>query len=259
MPTLIECQDIEQNVALCKELGLDFVEISMNLPQFQIDQIDCNYYKSLMREHKIFFTLHLPESLNMADFDPNVRNAYIQTTIDSINLAKEINIPLVNMHMIEGVYFTLPNQRVYLFEKYKDDYMHYIRYFGDLVNGILGNENICVSIENTGIYNLGYIRDAISELLRRDSFKLTWDIGHDYSSGNIDSEFILSNIRYIRHFHLHDAVGKSNHLPLGDGEMDLQSKIDMAKVNNCTCVIETKTIEGLRKSVNAINKGKYYF
>lgn len=221
MPTLIECEDIKQNVALCKELGLDFVEISMNLPQFQIDRIDCKYYRRLMEEYNIFFTLHLPESLNIADFNPKVRNAYIQTITSSINLAKEIDIPLVNMHMIEGVYFTLPNQRVYLFEKYKDDYIHCIRSLGELVSGLLDNENICVSIENTGIYNLSFIRDAISELLTRDCFSLTWDIGHDYSSGNIDTDFILSNIKYIRHFHLHDAIGKSNHLPFGDGEMDL--------------------------------------
>lgn len=87
MPTLIECEDIKQNAALCKELELDFVEINMNLPQFQIDRIDCIYYRRLMEEHNIFFTLHLPESFNIADFDPNVRSAYIQTTIDSINLA----------------------------------------------------------------------------------------------------------------------------------------------------------------------------
>lgn len=259
MPTLIECEDIKQNVALCKELGLDFVEISMNLPQFQIDRIDCIYYRRLMEEYNIFFTLHLPESLNIADFDPNVRSAYIQTTTSSINLAKEINIPLINMHMNPGVRFTLPKYKVYLYDKYKDDYMHFIRGFGGLVSSLIINDNMCVSIENTGIYNLSFIRDAISELLTRDCFSLTWDIGHDYSSGNIDTDFILSNIKYIRHFHLHDATEKSNHLPFGDGEMDLQSKIDIAKANNCTCVIETKTIEGLRKSVDAINKGKYSF
>lgn len=259
MPTLIECENIEKNIELCKELELDFIEISMNLPQFQIDRIDPIYYKRLMKEHNIFFTLHLPEPLNIAEFDPNVRNAYIHTTVDSIKLAKEIGIPLLNMHMIEGVYFTLPNQRIYLLEKYKDDYMHYISSFGDLVNELIDDENICVHIENTGIYNLSFIREAISELLTRDCFRLTWDIGHDYSSGNIDREFILSNIKHIKHFHLHDAIGKSNHLPLGDGEMDIQSKIDIAKTYNCTCVIETKTIEGLRRSVDAIDKGKYHF
>jgi len=38
MPTLIECQSIEVNIELCRELGLDFIEIelNMNLPQYQL-------------------------------------------------------------------------------------------------------------------------------------------------------------------------------------------------------------------------------
>lgn len=259
MPTLIECQDIEQNVALCKELGLDFIEININLPQFQLEQIKADYYRRLMVDYDIYFTLHLPEELNIASFNPRVREAYINTVIDSISLSKEIGIPLLNMHMNTGVYFTLPDQKIYLFDKYINDYINSISSFGDLVNRLIGNENICVSIENTGIYNLTFIKTAITELLKYDCFRLTWDIGHDYSSGNMDTDFILSNISYIKHFHLHDAIGKSNHLPFGDGEMDLQSKIDIAKSNNCSCVIETKTIDGLRKSVEAIRKGKYIF
>jgi len=60
----------------------------------------------------------------------------------------------------------------------------------------------------------------------------------------MDTDFILSNLKYLRHFHLNDAVEKNNHLPLGDGKMDLQSKIDIAKSIGCTFVIEAKTIEG---------------
>lgn len=259
MPTLIECQDIEQNVALCKELGLDFIEINMNLPQYQIEQINPEYYKSLMEEHNIFYTLHLPENLNIADFNPRVREAYLNTVVDSISLAKEIGIKLLNMHMVTGVYFTLPNQKVFLYDKDINDYIHSIKSFADLVNGLIGKENICVSIENTGLYNLNYIKSAVTQLLELECFKLTWDIGHDFSSGNMDTDYVLSNLSSVRHFHLHDAIGKNNHLPFGEGEMDLQSKIDIAKSNRCTCVIETKTIDGLKKSVDAIRKGKYIF
>lgn len=257
MPTLIECQDIEQNIALCKEFGLDFVEINMNLPQFQLEKIDPVYYKKLMIEHDIFFTLHLPEEFNIADFNPRVRDAYLNTMIDSIRLAKEIGIPILNMHMVTGVYFKLPSIKVYLFEKYINDYIKNIIIFGDIVKNSIGKEKVCVSIENIGAYNLEYIKTAIAELLKHQCFKLTWDIGHDFSSGCVDSDFIISNQTHIRHFHLHDAIGKNNHLPLGTGEIDIQSKINIAKENKCTCVIETKTIEGLRKSIDAFNKGQY--
>jgi sugar phosphate isomerase/epimerase len=236
MPTLIECKNIEENIALCKELGLDFIDINMNLPQFQLEKVEPIYYKELMIEHNIFFTLHLPEELNIADFNPKVKDAYIKTSIESINLAKEIGIPILNMHMNTGVYFTLPNRKIYLFEEYISDYIQSIISFGDLINDLIGKEKIYVLIENTGIYNLNYIRVAISKLLKYECFKLTWDIGHDFSSGCLDSDFILSNKKHIRHFHLHDAIGKSNHLPLGSGEIDIQSKIDIAKENHCSCV-----------------------
>ena len=33
MPTLIECDSLDETIKLCKELKLDFIEINMNLPQ----------------------------------------------------------------------------------------------------------------------------------------------------------------------------------------------------------------------------------
>ena len=35
MPTLIELDDLEDAMKLCNELGLSFVELNMNLPQYQ--------------------------------------------------------------------------------------------------------------------------------------------------------------------------------------------------------------------------------
>ena len=40
MPTLIENSTLEDNIALCKELGLSFVELNMNFPEYQIDKME---------------------------------------------------------------------------------------------------------------------------------------------------------------------------------------------------------------------------
>ncbi|WP_300869581.1 hypothetical protein [uncultured Clostridium sp.] len=56
--------------------------------------------------------------------------------------------------------------------------------------------------------------------------------------------------------HIHDATIYENHLPLGKGEIDIKEKINFAIKNNCTIVLETKTISGLRESVNYIEKYK---
>lgn len=39
MPTLVENRSFEDNVILCKELGLNFIELNMNFPEYQIDNI----------------------------------------------------------------------------------------------------------------------------------------------------------------------------------------------------------------------------
>lgn len=40
MPTLIETNTLEECAVLCKNLNLDFIELNMNLPQYQITEID---------------------------------------------------------------------------------------------------------------------------------------------------------------------------------------------------------------------------
>jgi sugar phosphate isomerase/epimerase len=52
--------------------------------------------------------------------------------------------------------------------------------------------------------------------------------------------------------HIHDAVGKRNHLPIGTGEIDLKDKFALAKECNCRCVLETKTIAALRETVGKL-------
>jgi sugar phosphate isomerase/epimerase len=78
--------------------------------------------------------------------------------------------------------------------------------------------------------------------------------GHDHSAGGIDEPFIRSHKDRMLHMHLHDGLWNSNHLALGDGEINLIDKFALAKECNCRCVLETKTIEGLTKSVEYLQK-----
>ncbi|WP_370778838.1 TIM barrel protein [Clostridium sp.] len=89
-------------------------------------------------------------------------------------------------------------------------------------------------------------------LLKSEVFALTFDIGHDYCICNKDSMFINKNIKKLMHMHIHDAINYKNHLPLGRGNIDIKGMINIAIKNKCTCVLETKTIEGLRQSVKYI-------
>ena len=87
MPTLIECPSLEQSLILCSGLGLDFVELNMNLPEYQLDQFDMDGAKKLFQQYGKYPTFHLDENLNTCDFNTTVADAYVDTVIRTISLA----------------------------------------------------------------------------------------------------------------------------------------------------------------------------
>lgn len=249
MPTLIELDSLDETAKLCSELGLDFVELNMNLPQYQTEKlIDADYFKAIAEKYNIYYTIHLDENLNVCDFNNKVSMAYIDTVRETINIAKMLNVPILNMHMNPGVHFTLPDRKVRLFEKYNDFYMGSLKNFRRMCEEEIGDSNIKISIENTDGFKK-YEQEGILYLLESDVFTLTWDIGHLNSCGNADLDFILDNENQLEHFHIHDSIGPKNHMTLGTGELDLNGRLAVAERNGCRCVIETKTVDALKDSV----------
>ncbi len=85
---------------------------------------------------------------------------------------------------------------------------------------------------------------------------LTWDIGYSKATKEVDMPFILSHKNKLKHFHIHDGRENppKNHLALGDGEINLVERLNVARDCDARCVLETKTIEALKKSVEWIGK-----
>ena len=86
-------------------------------------------------------------------------------------------------------------------------------------------------------------------MLESKTFTLTFDIGHSYTSNRKDESFIMGYTKRLKHFHIHDATINKDHRTLGSGEIDLKKYIFLAKKCRARCVIEIKTIESLKKSV----------
>ncbi len=90
MPTLIENRTLDENIALCRKSGLSFIELNMNFPEYQLDKIEnADYFCKKADEAGIYYTIHLDENLNIADFNPLVRNAYLETVRRTIETAKK--------------------------------------------------------------------------------------------------------------------------------------------------------------------------
>lgn len=258
MPTLIEITSLEDTMQLCKELGLDFVELNMNLPQYQAEHLaDISYLKSLQEQYGVGYTIHLDENLNVCDFNKAVADAYTDTVVRAIKAAKAIGVSVLNMHMNHGVHFTLPDRKVQLFEQYFENYMSAWKKFRDVCECEINGADIKICMENTDGYR-SYEKSAIAFLLQSDVFGLTWDIGHSNAAKNVDEAFILEHRDRLCHFHIHDSQGKQDHMTLGTGEIDLEQRLSVAEEGQCRCVVETKTVAALKESVKWIESRRYH-
>ncbi|MBQ7962385.1 MAG: sugar phosphate isomerase/epimerase [Clostridia bacterium] len=255
MPTLIETSTLPECAKLCADLGLEFIELNMNLPQYQLNKIDVDYFNSIADKYGIYYTIHLDENLNISDFNPYIAEAYTKTVTNTIEIAKQLDIKVLNMHMAKGVYFTLPDRKVYLFSEYKEQYLKSIVAFRNMCESAIGENDIKICIENCDGYE-DFQKEAIELLLESNVFALTFDVGHNHGIGGTDEEFVMQHKDRLHHIHLHDAQGRKNHLALGTGEMDIKKYINLANEQNCRIVLETKTIDGLKQSVEWL-KGYY--
>lgn len=253
MPTLIELRSLEDCARLCRELGLQFVELNMNLPQCQPERMDAAVLRELRERYNIYFTLHLDENLNPCDFNSRVAEAYTRTAEDAVALAKEQGIPILNMHLSRGVYFTLPDRKVFLFDQYRERYLQDMRIFRDRCEAAIGASNIRICVENSDGFT-DFQLEALELLLESPVFALTFDIGHNHGIGGTDEPSILARQRRLIHFHFHDARGKKNHLPLGTGEIDVPKYLALAEECGGRVVLETKTVEGLKESVQFLRR-----
>lgn len=271
MPTLIENATLEDNIALCGKLGLRFVELNMNFPEYQLPALEqTERLVELAEEAGVYYTIHLDENLNVADFNPLIADAYSETVKRTIAVARKL-IDLknrfgdagkpfvVNMHMNHGIFITLPDRKVQMYERDFDVYFALFKKFRDDVEEWIGDSDIVIAIENTDGFR-DYEKKVIDYLLESPKFVLTWDIGHSKAVGEVDVSFIRERKNKLKHFHIHDGRENppKNHLALSDGEIDLKERLAFAAECNARCVLETKTVEALGKSVRWLEKEGLY-
>ena len=253
MPTMVQMQSIREGAALCRELGLEFLELNINFPQFTLDMLDVEELKQIQQEFGIEYSLHLDDEMSIADFNPYVADGYCRTVYDAIELSKKLSIRKLNMHMSRGAKYTLPDRVIYFFQAYEEDYLERIRRFRDACTEAVGDSDIKICVENTAGF-LDFQRRAVDALLESPAFALTFDIGHNYCAKNMDEDWILSHGSRLTHMHIHDACdGTKDHRTLGTGELDIMKYMTIAKEHDCTVVLETKTFEALRESVAWLN------
>ncbi len=251
MPTLLELPQLEDCAGLCRALGLQFVELNMCLPQYQVEKLDVKELAVLQREYGIGYTIHLDDTNTPCDFNPKIASAYRETVAESIEIAKELGIPILNMHLSLGEHFTLPDKKVLLFEAYEDLYRESLTAFRDCCTQAIGQAEIKICVENTKAFAHPMGEKSLAWLLESPVFAVTYDIGHDGSNGFTQKPLLERYRSRLAHMHVHDAhIGQHrDHMVLGEGELPLPAYFALAERHRCRVVVEVKTTAGLVRSV----------
>ncbi len=256
MPTLLELPDLEDCAKLCAALGLQFIELSMCLPQYQTNQLDAGYLLEIAERYGIFYTVHLDDTNTPCDFNPRIAAAFTETVTETIALSKKVGIPLLNMHLSTGTYFTLSDRKVYLFEEYRDAYLARLKFFRDACTHAVGDTDIRICVENTSAFSAPFGEESLALLLESPVFAVTFDTGHDAARNFSQRPIIDRHIDRLVHMHLHDAVpnDRRDHLPLGEGILPIADYLRLAEAHSCRVVVEVKTAAGLIHSVKQLQQ-----
>ncbi len=252
MPALIEYNTIEENIDLCKELNLSFIELNMNFPYNMINNVDPIYLSNLSQSNNIEFTMHMPDYADIASFYEDVGQGYLKLFIDTIKWAENANIKLINMHIDKGAYMTLQDKKVYINEKYSEVYTTRFLNSIKIISDLAYKHNVIVCIENVSNFEFNYVQEILDKALNYKNIYLTWDVGHDYLSDFSDSKILLKYKDKIKHMHLHDAKNGKDHLVLKEGELNIDEYIRFVKNQNLSMLIEVKSKEALVKSIQNI-------
>ena len=254
MPTLVECKDIYDCIDVAKKYSLDFIEINTSFPVYQTSALDINELVRLSRENNIFYTIHADEQLNPFDFNANVSKCYFEVMREHIRFAKAIGATVINMHLLKGVYVTLPGRVILLTDVYSEEYMARVREFISLCEEEIGDSGLKICIENVDSNSFtSSQREALVLFMQSPVFGLTLDVGHDMCLSGKDRDVFEKYPERLLHMHLHDSNGKSAHLPLGTADVKVDDMLRMIDGKG-SCLIEVKTIKGLEESVDFLKK-----
>ncbi len=216
-----------QEIEEIGELGFDYVELTMDLPEASPQKIRAQKrsIQNLLSRYQMGVTGHLPTFLWTSDLYESLRKASLEENFSALEVAAELGIKKMVLH---PGYIT--GMGKFVIDRAK-------RYGLESIEAILKKATdlgVTLCLENmfpqanflTDPHEFQEIFDRFSEV------RLALDIGHAHLGGdrNRAIEFIRSYGYRIGHVHANDNFGKEdNHLPIGAGLIDFEKILKALK------------------------------
>lgn len=256
IPTLLELETAEKQIAFCNENNFEFFEMNLMFPWYQTDNIDIAELARLREKYGVGYTIHLPDDFNPFSFSPEMRKASFEIAHFAFYIAKKLEISRITMHLPEGTYVSMNGTKHYLFDSFSSIYMDNVNRFGNYCQTNLSNTDIYLCIENTKGFR-SFHKRAIESLISNPNIGFTFDIGHNYKAGGEDEPYMFNFPDKVKHFHIHDVTDTGNHFGLGNGILPIEKYLKLAASTGASALIEVKELAALVSSVDYLKKRNY--
>lgn len=221
--------------------GFQCMEILCEGPYWPRSMLAEGPGQEVFQSYDIDIFLHAPTvDLNPASINKGIREETKKQMEETVDLAVEIGAKAITTH--PGIIRRLEERVRLMALDFAVETLTECSEYAD-------SRGICFSVENMpNRYN--YLCNSVSEhdfVVRECGCKATVDMGHANTTNN-PSEFL--KINKTIYYHLSDNKGeKDQHLPLGEGTMDL-NLIKNIKVG----IIELNSYESVLKSKKVLNE-----
>lgn len=248
MPTLMEFSSVKENLEVAKELGLDFLELNINMLYCTPDEDFRNQLIQYQDEYNIEFTMHYYDTVDVSSSSRHYRN-YLYTAFSEIGKYLEGICKKMVLHLEPGAYMTIHSEKHYV---YASDITYIDRTLNTLktIREVLEPFGIKVVIENVPIHPF---MEGLYQTLGLHNFEFCYDIGHDIIyNDRLYNSFRKKYKLNVTHMHMHNVKGSKDHQALDTGDLDIDRYIEYALDNDIDIVVEVKDLDNLKKSISYI-------
>ncbi len=214
-------KDLKEEIKAILDLGMDFVEITVEWPLSWIDTIETNlrYLDDLANSYDAFFLVHSPWYLEIGHPYQEVRRGALKEAFKVIDIASKLESPFATFHPFTPGWLAAVKDRARELN---------VEGFKELV-GYSRERGVQVLIENIdhGAFkspsDIRYIIDRVPDLY------VTLDLAHTFLSGGIDKlKSYLNKLKgEIIHLHAHDNdMNHDLHLPIGAGRIPWKEVVE---------------------------------
>lgn len=232
----LDPQTPTETISLAYQNGFEGVEIACEYPRGPLDYT----HEAVLRlkrhaqECDMPLIVHAPHiNVRLADINPRIREASVQSVKDGIDFASQIDARIVTIHLGS----TSKGRLKHCYESVRKallESLTSLMEYAEKHDATVAIENVQSDSESVWQESIGKRAEEIIAVLKEISARnigVTFDVGHAHTVGD-PADFAVKLAPYTVNIHLHDNDGSSDqHLVIGEGSVDFLKILRVLKEN----------------------------